>query len=129
VHTPFHNAVRQDPEEGARRRLLHFLRQQVGSCPSAFSAHSVAGVIETGMKKPELKRVSGSHMPLKWLTGLVEAAGVEPASEKVRRVKPTCVSGSGVSAAPYTTGKSERRLVRLISVCCSGPKLSTYPAK
>ena len=30
---------------------------------------------------------------------LVEAAGVEPASEKVRRAKPTCVSGSGVSVA------------------------------
>ena len=30
------------------------------------------------------------------LVFLVEAAGVEPASEKVRRVKPTCVSGSGV---------------------------------
>jgi hypothetical protein len=30
---------------------------------------------------------------------LVEAAGVEPASEKARRAKPTCVSGSGISAA------------------------------
>jgi hypothetical protein len=30
---------------------------------------------------------------------LVEAAGVEPASEKARRVKPTCVSDSIVSAA------------------------------
>ena len=46
---------------------------------------------------------------------LVEAAGVEPASEKARRAKPTCVSGSGVSAAAYKTGKSDRRLVRLIS--------------
>jgi hypothetical protein len=60
---------------------------------------------------------------------LVEAAGVEPASEKARHVKTTCVSGSGVSAAPYITGKSEHRLARLISICCSGPKLSTYPAK
>jgi hypothetical protein len=28
---------------------------------------------------------------------LVEAAGVEPASEKVRHAKPTCVSDSGDS--------------------------------
>ena len=28
---------------------------------------------------------------------LVEAAGVEPASEKARHAKPTCVSGSGIS--------------------------------
>jgi hypothetical protein len=27
------------------------------------------------------------------------------------------------------TGKSDDDLVRLISACCSGPKLSTYPAK
>jgi len=27
---------------------------------------------------------------------LVEAAGVEPASEKARYAKPTCVSGSGM---------------------------------
>ena len=27
---------------------------------------------------------------------LVEAAGVEPASEKARRAKPTCVSSSGI---------------------------------
>jgi len=30
---------------------------------------------------------------------LVEAAGVEPASEKARRAKPTCVAGSVFSAA------------------------------
>jgi len=29
----------------------------------------------------------------------VEAAGVEPASEKARRAKPTCVAGSVFSAA------------------------------
>jgi len=33
-------------------------------------------------------------------TSLVEAAGVEPASEKARRAKPTCVSGSVFSNAP-----------------------------
>jgi hypothetical protein len=30
---------------------------------------------------------------------MVEAAGVEPASEKVCRVEPTCVSDSEISAA------------------------------
>jgi hypothetical protein len=60
---------------------------------------------------------------------LVEAAGVEPASEKAHRAKPTCVSGSGVSAIPYKTGKSENRLVRLISAHGSGPKPGAYPAK
>ncbi len=60
---------------------------------------------------------------------MVEAAGVEPASEKVRRAKPTCVSGSGDSATSYATGKSESRLVRLISALGSGPKPGTYPAK
>jgi hypothetical protein len=53
--------------------------------------------------------------PRKLLRSLVEAAGVEPASEKARRAKPTCVSGSDVSAAAYKTGKSDCRLVRLIS--------------
>jgi hypothetical protein len=62
------------------------------------------------------------HITLNWAAaspqtvfGVVEAAGVEPASEKAHRAKPTCVSGSGISAAPYKTGKSESRLVRLIS--------------
>jgi len=45
----------------------------------------------------------------------MEAAGVEPASEKVRRAKTTCVAGSVVSAPAYKTGKSDKRLVRLIS--------------
>ena len=60
---------------------------------------------------------------------MVEAAGVEPASEKVRRVKPTCVSGSVYSATAYKTGKSGRPLVRLISAHDSGPKSDAYPAK
>ena len=60
---------------------------------------------------------------------LVEAAGVEPASEKVRRAKPTCVSGSYSSEAAYKTGKSGSRLVRLISTLDSGPKSGAYPAK
>ena len=60
---------------------------------------------------------------------LVEAAGVEPASEKARRVKPTCVSGSAVSMSAYRTGKSGAHLVRLISALGSGPKPGAYPAK
>jgi len=35
------------------------------------------------------------------LPEMVEAAGVEPASEKARREKTTCVSGSVVSAAGW----------------------------
>ena len=60
---------------------------------------------------------------------VMEAAGVEPASEKARRAKTTCVSGSQVSATPYKTGKSESRLVRLISAHGYGPKPDAYPAK
>jgi hypothetical protein len=59
---------------------------------------------------------------------MVEAAGVEPASEKVRHAKPTCVSGSEFSAIPYKTGKSESRLVRLVSAQGYGPKPGAYPA-
>lgn len=51
----------------------------------------------------------------------MEAAGVEPASEKARHAKPTCVSGSVISTAAYKTGKSDSRLVRLISA----PRLRT----
>jgi len=54
---------------------------------------------------------------------LVEAAGVEPASEKARSVKPTCVADSVFSIAAYKTGESDRHLVRLISAMGSGPKL------
>ena len=37
---------------------------------------------------------------------MVEAAGVEPASEKVLREKPTCVSGLQISAAVALLAKS-----------------------
>ncbi len=43
------------------------------------------------------------------LLKLVEAAGVEPASEKARREKATCVSGSVVSAADWRASKSRER--------------------
>ena len=62
----------------------------------------------------KLPECQGNYLYLKGIK-LVEAAGVEPASEKAHRAKPTCVSDSGVSATPYKTGKSESRLVRLIS--------------
>jgi len=47
----------------------------------------------------------------------MEAAGVEPASEKARREKPTCVSGSNLSAAPNRTGEVSDSLARLSSAC------------
>ncbi len=39
---------------------------------------------------------------------LVEAAGVEPASEKARRAKPTCVSGS-VCFSDFLKNRQERK--------------------
>jgi len=39
---------------------------------------------------------------------LVEAAGVEPASEKARRAKPTCVSGS-VRFGSFLKNRQERK--------------------
>ena len=60
---------------------------------------------------------------------MVEAAGVEPASEKVYREKTTCVSGS-VIFVRYVRHRQERNsLVRLISALGSEQKLSAYPAK
>ncbi len=60
---------------------------------------------------------------------VVEAAGVEPASEKARNEETTCVSGSSFSVATVRAGENSRFLVRLISVLGSGPKPATYPAK
>ena len=48
---------------------------------------------------------------------MVEAAGVEPASEKARREKPTCVSDSVLSAAATGTGEVSDSLARLSSAC------------
>ena len=53
---------------------------------------------------------------------VVEAAGVEPASEKARHEEPTCVARFRIFGARLRTGKSGGRLARLISASCSGPK-------
>ena len=60
---------------------------------------------------------------------MVEAAGVEPASEKARNEKPTCVARFSNFGARLRTGKSGGPLARLISALCSGPKPSAYPAR
>ena len=60
---------------------------------------------------------------------MVEAAGVEPASENARHEATTCVARFRIFDDHLRTGKSSGDLARLISVCCSGQKLSTYPAK
>ena len=60
---------------------------------------------------------------------MVEAAGVEPASEKARheenyvRIR---FMISGAAAEPATFAAA---LARLFSACSSGPKLSAYPTK
>ena len=61
---------------------------------------------------------------------MVEAAGIEPASEKARSEKTTCVSDSVVSSIPLRTGKKENGLVRL-SFGCAAPDRSfaTYPPR
>ena len=60
----------------------------------------------------------------------VEAAGVEPASEKARHAKPTCVSGS-VYFSDFLKNRQERKPPSPIDL---GPwlrteALVTYPAK
>ena len=60
---------------------------------------------------------------------MVEAAGIEPASEKVRREMTTCVSGSLVVGGRHQKpAKSDCRLARLISTLGSGPKPEAYSA-
>jgi hypothetical protein len=44
---------------------------------------------------------------------MVEAAGVEPASEKARREKPTCVSGSVVVGRQHKSRQERGGLARL----------------
>jgi len=60
---------------------------------------------------------------------VVEAAGVEPASEKVHRKKATCVSGSLVFVRLLRSRQERGGLARLISAFSSRRKLWTYPAK
>jgi hypothetical protein len=60
---------------------------------------------------------------------VVEAAGVEPASEKARNEENYVRSQFNNFGARLGTGKSSGRLARLISALSSGPKPSAYPAK
>jgi hypothetical protein len=53
---------------------------------------------------------------------MVEAAGVEPASEKACRMTTTCVSGSKVSTAALGAGKMNSGPARLISAWGYGQK-------
>ena len=58
----------------------------------------------------------------------MEAAGVEPASEKARHEKTTCVSDSVLSATALRTGEDNGRLARLVSAYGSRRKPSAQPA-
>ncbi len=59
----------------------------------------------------------------------MEAAGVEPASEKVYREKTTCVSGSVFFIRLLRNRQERDSLARLISAFSSEQKLWAYPAK
>jgi hypothetical protein len=59
----------------------------------------------------------------------VEAAGVEPASEKVRNEKNYVRIRFKVFEQRLRTGKNDATLARLISAFGSEQKLSTYPVK
>ena len=58
----------------------------------------------------------------------MEAAGVEPASEKVYYEKTTCVSGSVFFIRLLRNRQERDSLARLISAFSSEQKLWTYPA-
>ena len=60
---------------------------------------------------------------------VVEAAGVEPASEKARNEENYVRSQFSNFGIRLRTGKNGGRLARLISTLCSGPKPSAYPAR
>jgi len=60
---------------------------------------------------------------------MVEAAGVEPASEKARNEENYVRSRFSNFSFRLRIGKSGGRLARLISALCSGQKPSAYPAK
>ena len=84
---------------------------------SAFATHS-ACQRESPPSLKELRRAAfpmpSACQPKPWRR-LVEAAGVEPASEKVCREKTTCVSGSVVFVRPLRNRQERDGLVRLIS--------------
>ena len=63
--------------------------------------------------KPSQKLVSAGNKRIK----LVEAAGVEPASEKARHAVTTCVSDSVIVGCPRLNQQDTSNLVRLISTC------------
>ena len=60
---------------------------------------------------------------------MVEAAGVEPASEKVNRDQTTCVSGSLFFVRLVRHRQEESGLARLILAFGSEQKPYTQPAK
>jgi len=60
---------------------------------------------------------------------MVEAAGVEPASERARREENYVRSRLQVFGSGFRAGESGHHLVRLISAYGSGPKPLAYPAK
>ena len=59
---------------------------------------------------------------------MVEAAGVEPASEKARSAVTTCVSDSLFFDQPLENQQDATGLVRLISACGYEQKPSVQPA-
>jgi hypothetical protein len=60
---------------------------------------------------------------------MVEAAGVEPASEKARREENYVRIRLQRFGSGFRAGENGRHLVRLISTYGSGPKPLAYPAK
>ena len=60
---------------------------------------------------------------------LVEAAGVEPASEKARPARTTCVSDSVFVGCPRLNRQDTSSLARLISASGSEQKPSAHPAE
>jgi hypothetical protein len=60
---------------------------------------------------------------------MVEAAGVEPASEKARNEKNYVRSRFDFFESRLRVGKSDATLARLVSIYGSEQKPSTYPVK
>jgi len=60
---------------------------------------------------------------------LVEAAGVEPASENARREENYVRIRLKIFGSGLRTGQNDRHLARLISAYGSGPKPLAHPAK
>ena len=80
----------QNPRAASSSRL-DGLKTEPAWRPS-FSSSSYGG-------QPALAKASACQ-PKPWRRLVEGSSGVEPASEKVRRAKPTCVASSVVSAAP-----------------------------